>query len=138
MEITHTVLISLLTYKSTDVIEKCLKSLENQSNQNFKCFVFDNNSQDNLAEIIKKYSWVTLIKIKENNGYTGGHNFAFNYFKENFPKSKYMMVLNPDIYLPKNLIQGFFNLFRVKETILYTCYKYQSSQLYFFWKRFNK
>jgi GT2 family glycosyltransferase len=121
MEITHTILISLLTYKSTDVIEKCLKSLQNQSNQNFKCFVFDNNSQDNLEEIIKKYPWVTLINTKENNGYTGGHNFAFSYFKKNYPKYKYMMILNPDIYLPKNLIQGFFNLFKVKETILYTC-----------------
>lgn len=121
MEITNTILISILTYKSTDVIEKCLESLQNQSNKNFKCFIFDNNSGDNIEEILKKYDWVKLIKLKENSGYTGGHNFAFNYFKKNFPNHKYMMVLNPDIFLSKNLIHEFFSIFKIKEATLYTC-----------------
>ena len=120
MQKSNEILISLLTYNSAEVIEDCLKSLENQTNKNFKCFVFDNNSTDNIEEIVKKYSWIKFIKTGSNYGYTGGHNFAFKYFKKNLPRFKYMMVLNPDTVLKENLMEEFFKLFKHKVT-LYTC-----------------
>jgi len=114
------ILISLLTYNSANTIENCLNSLKNQTNQNFKCFIFDNKSSDNLHEIIKNYPEVNFVQIGKNEGYTGGHNFAINYFRKNYPNHKYMMILNPDTVLSKNLIQEFESLFK-HEATLYTC-----------------
>ena len=114
------ILISLLTFNSGNFIENCLNSLAEQTDQNFKCFVFDNNSEDNIQEIVKRYPWVTFISTKENKGYTGGHNFAYHFFKKNYPNHKYMMVLNPDTILDRNLIKEFHKLFENNFT-LYTC-----------------
>jgi glycosyltransferase involved in cell wall biosynthesis len=114
------ILISLLTYNSSDFIKQCLDSLRVQSNQNFKCFVIDNNSNDNIAEVLKKYPEVTFIKREVNDGYTGGHNFALNFFRENFPSHQYMMVLNPDTILSPNLIEIFQSNF-CKKSDFYTC-----------------
>jgi GT2 family glycosyltransferase len=114
------ILISLLTYNSSDFIKQCLDSLRLQSNQNFKCFVIDNNSNDNIAEVLKKYPEVTFIKREVNDGYTGGHNFALNFFIENFPNHQYMMVLNPDTILSPNLIEIYQSNF-YKKSDFYTC-----------------
>jgi GT2 family glycosyltransferase len=98
------ILISILTYNSTYFIEDCLLSIKNQTSQNFKCFVFDNNSTDNIKEVVSKYKFVEFIQVGKNDGYTGGHNFAFNYFKQNYPKNSFMLVLNPDTKLDKNYV----------------------------------
>ncbi len=117
---TEEILISLLTFNSSTTIEECLHSLENQSNKNFKCFVFDNNSKDNIEELVKKFPDVKFVQIGQNNGYTGGHNFALHYFRKNYPNHRYMMILNPDTILSSNLIEEFQKLFRFNVS-LYTC-----------------
>jgi len=120
------ILISLLTYNSTNVIENCLNSLKNQTNQNFKCFIFDNDSNDGIEDFVKKYPEIKFIQVGKNEGYTGGHNFALEYFRKNYPNHKYMMVLNPDIICSNNLIEEFQNLFE-KNVTLYTCALKKSS-----------
>jgi len=99
------ILISILTYNSAKVIEDCILSIKNQTNQNFKCFVFDNNSEDNIQEVVSKYNFIKFIQVGSNGGYTGGNNFAFNYFKKHFPKENTMLILNPDSILDINFVE---------------------------------
>jgi len=42
------------TYNSSRTIEKCLKSIKNQTYQNIEIIVIDNNSSDNTLKIAKK------------------------------------------------------------------------------------
>jgi GT2 family glycosyltransferase len=114
------ILISILTYNSTYFIEDCLLSIKNQTSQNFKCFLFDNNSTDNIKEVVSKYKFVEFIQVGKNDGYTGGHNFAFNYFKQNYPKHQYILVLNPDVELETNLLEEYEKLFEKEDVELYS------------------
>lgn len=114
------ILISLLTYNSKNHINECLKSLENQTNKNFKCFIFDNQSHDEIESEVKNYKNVTFVQTGANLGYTGGHNFALRYFQEKFPNHRYMMILNPDTILSENLIDGFQKIF-TEDYFLYSC-----------------
>jgi GT2 family glycosyltransferase len=120
MNYSNQILISLLTYNSKASILNCLKSLENQTNKNFKCFIFDNASTDGIENEIKKFKDIEFIQTGENLGYTGGHNFAFNFFRENYPNHQFMMILNPDTLLSQNLLEEYQNLF-TEDKILYTC-----------------
>jgi probable beta-1,3-galactosyltransferase len=44
------------TYNSSRTLEKCLKSIKNQTYKNIEIIVVDNNSIDNTKEIAKKYT----------------------------------------------------------------------------------
>lgn len=98
------ILISILTYNSVDVVEDCLLSIKNQTSKNFKCFVFDNNSTDNIKEVVSKYKFVEFIQVGRNEGYSGGNNFAYKYFKTSYPKEFIMLILNPDSILDINFV----------------------------------
>jgi len=120
MNFNNEILVSLLTHNSKNHIKDCLNSLQNQTNKNFKCFIFDNLSTDGIEEEIKNYQNVVFIATGGNLGYTGGHNFSLNYFKKNFTNHRYMMVLNPDAILSQNLIEEYFKIFN-EENFLYSC-----------------
>ncbi len=55
----------LTTYNNIDVIEKCLKSIKNQSFKDFELIVVDEESSDGTAEISKKYADKLILKGKE-------------------------------------------------------------------------
>lgn len=92
---------AIVTYNSKDKISKTIESvLEKTKGVAFKLFVIDNASTDGTAEFIKeKFPTVTVIEAKENKGFGAGHNKVIP-----FLKSKYHVVINPDILLESDVI----------------------------------
>ena len=62
-------LISIIipTYNHAHYLERCLKSIENQTIKNYEIIIIDNHSKDNTREIINKFKRLPikyfLIKI---------------------------------------------------------------------------
>ena len=52
--------IVIANWNGEKLIDKCLKSLENQTFKDFKVYIIDNNSKDNSKEVIRKCT----IRIK--------------------------------------------------------------------------
>lgn len=70
------------------------------------CIVVDNGSTDNSKDVLSKYTLPNMkykfIETGDNLGYAGGNNFGLRYsFKEGF---NYMILLNNDVILPKDIL----------------------------------
>ena len=98
--------ISLVTYNNSKVIEKCINSIFNITNNiDFEIIIIDNNSSDNTVKIIKNnFKNVKLIKNDKNIGFGAAHNIAIK-----LGKGKYHLVLNPDIIFTENTIEKLIN-----------------------------
>ncbi|MBO8132146.1 MAG: glycosyltransferase family 2 protein [Candidatus Marinimicrobia bacterium] len=103
----YKLVISIVTYNSARVIEKCISSILSQNYNNYKIVVFDNNSSDNTYELIERFkdSRFELIKSDINLGYCGGHNFVINN-----TSSEYILLVNPDVIMLPNYIHNALNI----------------------------
>ncbi|MEA2016410.1 MAG: glycosyltransferase family 2 protein [Actinomycetota bacterium] len=107
-------LIIIVTYNSRDFIENCLLSIVKQSYKGWFLVIVDNASGDDTAGIIREFRNThseinpgnfKFVKLKKNIGFAGAVNYAvFNFMaekKKDMEKCfKYLVLLNPDIYLP--------------------------------------
>ena len=116
----------IVTYNSSDFIEKCLNSIDNPKNRNYFLAVIDNNSKDNTA--VKVQSFVRssdklsndnfkFIKLKRNIGFASAVNYAvFNFLikqkAELFKDFRYLLLLNPDVILEKQSIYNLLETFK--------------------------
>lgn len=89
------VLISIINYNSTSHSLECLKSLKSLDYKDYKVYIADNASKEDVSPIKKQFPDVIFNQNKENLGFTGAHNQAFNYAIKN--KIKYVLLLNPDL-----------------------------------------
>ncbi len=87
--------IIILTHKTElSVLEKCLLSI----NKNIKIFLIENSDNFiNSNYISNTYKNVSIFCTGKNLGYGGGNNFGLN-----LVKSKYALILNPDIICDKD------------------------------------
>jgi GT2 family glycosyltransferase len=108
------IFISVLTYNSSSILKPLIESIIKQTNQNYKLFVFDNGSSDNIKGFCKKYPIINFVDLKDNTGYSGGNNQAFEYLKKNYVDFKYFLIINPDSYLSENLIEKFYEFISKK------------------------
>lgn len=68
-----------ISYNQADYIEKCLKSVINQTYNNIEYIVIDGGSTDGSAEIINRYAGdITKILIEKDDGAAHGLNKGFN------------------------------------------------------------
>ena len=68
--------IIVTTYNSAAFIKNCIDSLLNQSINNIEIIIVDDASTDNTVEILKKYSTIKVIKLKENGGTYNARNIG--------------------------------------------------------------
>lgn len=65
--------------------------------------IVDNNSDANdynmLAQHVKDYSDVTILRLDTNNGFSNGNNVGYRYIVKNFNQVEAIHCLNTDIYL---------------------------------------
>jgi hypothetical protein len=86
--------IIILSYKQKGLIRQSLKGLKFLNIPfNYEIIVVDNNSGDNIKEMISsEFMNVKLIEAAANRGYAAGNNLGI---KE--AKGKYVLILNPDV-----------------------------------------
>lgn len=98
----NTVTGSIVTYNNMTTIEKTLYTLFEQTKDiDLKLYVVDNGSVDGTPEFIEKsFPQVTVIRSEKNVGFGAGHNIAVKEIK-----SRYHVIINPDIVLCENVIK---------------------------------
>lgn len=85
--------ISIVNYNTKDLLRKCLESIyESIEKINFEVFVFDNNSNDGTAEMLKEeFPQVKLIENHQNIGLSKANNKVFQ-----SARGKYLLLLDSD------------------------------------------
>ena len=92
--------IIIVTFKSENVIDDCIKSINDQ----IKIIIVDNSNDLKFKENIeKKYKNVQCILSKKNVGMGAGNNIGLNYIK-----TDYAFILNPDVILENDTIDKIF------------------------------
>lgn len=97
-------------YNVESYLEKCIKSIIRQPDQDFELLLIDDHSTDKSLEIAKNYeslSTVKLITKTNNSGLSDTRNIGIE-----IAKGKYIMFLDSDDYVEFGAIK------RIKETIL--------------------
>jgi GT2 family glycosyltransferase len=108
----------ILNWNGKKYIEKCLDSVLKLEKDNFETeiVVVDNASSDGSTELIEQqYKTIKLLKNKENLGFAGGNNVGLKYVFEN--GSDYILVLNPDTIVDKNLLVELLKSFETERQI---------------------
>jgi GT2 family glycosyltransferase len=91
----------ILNWNGQQVVEKCLKSLQEQTYDPLELIVVDNASTDGSAELVKKgFPDVKVIVNKTNLGFGGGNNVGIR-----ASQGKYIMMLNNDTSLDAKCIE---------------------------------
>ena len=92
--------IVIVTFKSEDIISKCLKSIPND----IKVIIVENSKNEKFKKDLEnKYKNVDCILTGSNRGYAAANNIGLN-----LVKTKYALVLNPDCILEHEAIRNFF------------------------------
>lgn len=115
------VVLVTLNYNQNDFTVKCVESILNSNDTNFKIVLVDNgSSEENFANLKKRTpndSRLILHRLEENRGYVGGVNYGL---EEGFKMNpNYFLILNNDTILEKNAI------IKLRET----CKKYDNKAI---------
>lgn len=102
-------------YNVENYIEKCLKSLVNQTLKDIEILLVNDGSKDGSEEIAKKFIETYPNKIvyfkKENGGLSDARNYAIPY-----AKGEYIAFLDSDDYVEPNMYEEMYN--KAKEQTL--------------------
>ncbi len=91
--------IAIINYNSRDLLEGCIKSIQELSYEEKEIFLIDQDSSDDSVELVQgKFPKVKITENK-NTGYAGGANKAYE-----VTDGEYLLVMNPDIRLEKDYL----------------------------------
>jgi len=86
----------IVTFKSSGVIHKCIKSIDSK----IKIIVIDNSNDTKLKkDLEKKYKNLKFYISNANVGMGAANNLGIKYLKTNFA-----FIINPDVILKKNTV----------------------------------
>lgn len=94
----------ILNYKTPDLTLKCVKSIKESTYKDYLLIVVDNNSNDGLVNELEDVKDITLIKSKENIGYSGGNNKGIKSALK--AGADYIFILNPDTTIAKQAMSN--------------------------------
>ena len=105
--------IIVVNYNAKEFLRKCIASiLKNVKSISYEVIIIDNNSSDKSAEMIEKeFSQVKLIANKNNVGFSKANNQGVKISKE----SRFVLFLNPDTVVHKQVIEGMINFMNTHE-----------------------
>lgn len=111
------VTISIVNYKSSVLVNECIKSIIKFTNDiSYEIIVVDNNSDDDISEVVSCYKNVKLILSKENRGFAAANNLALKHCK-----SKYFLLLNPDTILLNNALKILYDFMEKQKNCSVSC-----------------
>ena len=93
--------IVIVSWNTVDLLERCIESIFSTINgMLFEVIVFDNASTDSSVSMVRsRFPSVHLIDNKQNLGFGGANNQAFN-----ISRGEYILLLNPDTVLHPHAI----------------------------------
>lgn len=104
---------SIVLYNNDrDVLLNCIESFL-KTDLEIELFLFDNSPTPELSSIISDKRVVYFFN-GSNVGFGTGHNFAIRHY---FDKSKFHLVLNPDIYFIDDAIRSLYDLMTIEENV---------------------
>lgn len=107
------VFISIINFNGKKNTLECLKSIDNlnMTGVDLNVVLIDNASKEKLdiEEKILKNASLKIILNEKNLGFSGGHNVGINYALSN--NADYIVILNNDTILDKNLVYELLNAF---------------------------
>ena len=112
-DIKDSVAIIMPNYNKGKFINKAIQSVLNQTYNNWKLYIVDDNSNDNSIKILKKYKKKKKIKIfylKQNKGPSYCRNLILKK-----AKSKYIAFLDSDDFWLKNKLKFQINFMKKKK-----------------------
>ena len=95
-------------YNVEEFVEKCLKSVINQTYKNVEIILIDDGSKDNSKQICDNYAKIdNRIKVihKKNEGVSKARNIGLD-----IAKGEYIAFVDADDYIEKNYIEELYNL----------------------------
>lgn len=108
-------------YNGSDYVEECIKSILNQTFQNFELIISDDCSTDNSLEVLEKYKQdgrITIFSNSENMGWVKNCNLLIS--KTNFD---YFCIIPCDDFIPINYLEVLYNSI-LNENGVVNCYPY--------------
>lgn len=100
--------IIVVVYNGKELLPGLLKSLKRTTYSNYEMIFVDNASVDNSIKIIEKTSSkIKIVKNKINAGFAGGCNKGI---ESSSPESKYVIILNQDMYVHPDWISYLVNV----------------------------
>ena len=89
--------IIILNWNKKVFLEKCLTSIKEKTlYSNFQTVVVDNASSDGSAAFVKEnFSWVDVLELKANCGFSVGNNIGISYILNKYDPA-YVLLLNND------------------------------------------
>lgn len=94
----------ILHFVNKILTEQCLESVKKLETKGFdlETIVVNNNPQENLKDLEKKFSYFLFIETGRNLGFTGGNNVGIKQALGG--KADWILLINNDTILDKNLI----------------------------------
>ncbi|MDX2044374.1 MAG: glycosyltransferase family 2 protein [Acidobacteriota bacterium] len=107
----------ILNYRMRDQVRECLRSLARVPYPNLTTVVIDNNSADNIEQMLAvEFPHVVFLQTGVNLGYTGGNNAGIRHAIN--AEAEYVLVLNPDtVVLNPNFIGDMVSLLEANPRI---------------------
>jgi len=106
----------ILNWNGKEFLLNCFKSIFKNDYKNFDVILLDNGSTDGSIEFMKKHFFdyiqnkkLKIVVSKNNLGFAGGNNEAYKHVSKN---TKYVLLLNNDTLVNKNLISELVKLIR--------------------------
>lgn len=108
------ILISVVTYNSSNYIKECIDAILRQTYSHFVLVIFDNHSVDDTSAIVNQYNdhRIHFHQGNENIGFGRAHNWVIDNFD-----SEFILVLNPDAILTKSYLENALPYFEIDERI---------------------
>ncbi|MFP4338983.1 MAG: glycosyltransferase family 2 protein [Cyclobacteriaceae bacterium] len=100
------VIVLILSYDGKYLLEDALSSYLNNDYPNYEVVVIDNGSSDGTEAYVKEtFPAATVIRLDQNQGYSGGFNFGLDY-AFNQQKADYVLITNNDVKADSHIISG--------------------------------
>lgn len=129
----HKLSIIIVSYKTRDILRKCLLSLNKFAFENQEIILVDNQSNDGTIEMLQsEFPEVKLILPNENLGFSLGNNEGLKYCS-----GDYILLLNPDTEVYENTLKIIVNQLQMNpmDLIAPKLINPDGSLQYSFWKK---
>ena len=100
-------------YNSEKYIERCIKSILNQTYKNFELILINDGSTDKSIDILNKYKKIDKrisIIDKKNEGVAKTRNLGIQK-----AKGKYVMFIDNDDFINKNYVETYYKIIKEKK-----------------------